>query len=844
MVKIFEQTLSTGWYFKQVDDAEQAWMPVPSIPSVVHQDLLANGEIPDPFIGFNELRTDWVGERAWVYRTSFESPPIHPNAVVDLLFEGLDTFAKVKLDGTIVLESDNMFLSHRLNVTDFLKAQKQHVLEIEFDSALIRARKIKDSHPDHRWVGYNGEMARLGVRKAQYHWGWDWGPLLMTAGIWRPVRLEMYSIRVDDICVETQLSKDHQAATVMASAQMTGDSPAVYKAVFSLSLMGHEIERKIVSIDANGNAKAGIDIVNPQLWWPNGYGPQTLYELSVCITKDGEAFHQVSKKIGIRSAEVVQELDKYGKSFLFRINGVDIFCGGSCWIPADSFLPSITKDRYRQWIELMAAGRQVMIRVWGGGIYEDDSFYDACDEYGIMVWQDFMFGCGNYPTWPAMLDSIRKEATCNVRRLRHHPAIVILAGNNEDYQVQEQEGLTYDFEDKNRDNWLKSDFPARYIYEELLPTVIREECPWVFYHPGSPWGDGKPTSDPTVGDLHQWNVWHGTQEKYQLFGQLGGRFNSEFGMEAFPHLETVNYFVKNEIDKFPQSHIMDFHNKAAGHERRIATYVEENLRTSTDLETYIHLTQVVQAETMLYAYRGWRRQWGDNRRCGGALVWQLNDCWPAISWAIVDYFLRPKPAYYAIARALSPVAVGVQREHHDWSVSHARPPKTIKYNLWVASSLQTEVVATVELRFISISTGSEICQSRTYRDIHVMPNGTIDIILDGIIDCVAYPEAHVLAARLWIGDRIVSRDIDWPQPYKYLDLTHRGLEIKQSVRTDDERIIVISAKKPVKCLVFEERDGVSLSDSALDIVPGDYQTVTITGLNAGDEALKWKFLGQ
>ncbi|KAJ9301171.1 CAZyme family GH2 [Paecilomyces variotii] len=844
MVKIFEETLSTGWYFKQVDDAEQAWMPVPSIPSVVHQDLLANGQIPDPFIGFNEIKTDWVGERAWVYRTSFQSPPIHPNAVVDLLFEGLDTFAKVKLDGKIVLKSDNMFLSHRLNVTDFLKAQKQHVLEIEFDSALIRARKIKDSHPDHKWVGYNGEMARLGVRKAQYHWGWDWGPLLMTAGIWRPVRLEMYSIRVDNICVEIQLSKDHQAATVMASAQITGDSPALYKAVFSLSLMGHEIESKIVPIDTNGNAKADIDIVNPQLWWPNGYGPQTLYEISVSVTKDGEAFHQVSKKIGIRTAEVIQKLDKYGKSFFFRINGVDIFCGGSCWIPADSFLPSITKDRYRQWIELMAAGRQVMIRIWGGGIYEDDSFYDACDEYGIMVWQDFMFGCGNYPTWPAMLDSIRKEATCNVRRLRHHPAIVIFAGNNEDYQVQEQAGLTYKFEDKNRDNWLKSDFPARYIYEELLPSVIREECPWVFYHPGSPWGDGKPTSDATVGDLHQWNVWHGTQEKYQIFEQLGGRFNSEFGMEAFPHLETVNYFVEDDIDKFPQSHIMDFHNKAAGHERRIATYVEENLRTSTDLETYIHLTQVVQAETMLYAYRGWRRQWGDNRRCGGALVWQLNDCWPAISWAIVDHFLRPKPAYHAIARALSPVAVGVQREHHDWSVSHARRPKTIKYNLWVASSLQTEVVATVELRFISISTGSEIFESKTYRDIHVMPNGTTDIILDGIIDCVAYPEAHVLAARLWIGDRIVSRDIDWPQPYKYLDFTHRGLAIHESVRTDDERILVISAEKPVKCLVFEERDGVSLSDSALDIVPGDDQTVTITGLNSGDEALKWKFLGQ
>ncbi|GAD96332.1 beta-mannosidase [Paecilomyces variotii No. 5] len=844
MAKFFEQTLSKGWHFKQADDTEQAWMPVPSIPSVVHQDLLANGKIPDPFIGFNERKTHWVGQKTWVYRTSFPSPPSHPNAVINLVFEGLDTFAKVTLDGTRILESDNMFLCHRLDVTNLLKAQREHVLEIEFDSALIRAREIKDSYPDHKWVGYNGEMARLGARKAQYHWGWDWGPLLMTAGIWKVVRLEVYSVRVDDIRAEVQLSKDHQQAAVTILAQVSSNTPAAYQSVFTLRSMDDEIERKFAPIDTNGKAKAHINISNPQLWWPNGYGHQTLYEVSVSVVKNDEEYHQMSKKIGIRSVEVIQELDKHGKSFFFCVNGVDIFCGGSCWIPADSFLPGIPKDRYRRWIELMAAGRQVMIRVWGGGVYEDESFYDACDEYGIMVWQDFMFACGNYPAWPAMLDSIRREAICNVRRLRHHPAIVLYAGNNEDYQVQEQKGLTYNYEDKDRDNWLKSNFPARYIYEELLPSVIEAEAPGVFYHPGSPWGDGKPTSDPNVGDLHQWNVWHGTQEKYQTFNRLGGRFNSEFGMEACPHLATVDYFVERQIDRFPQSQLMDFHNKAAGHERRIATYLEENLRTSTDLETYIHLTQVVQAEAMLYAYRGWRRQWGDNHRCGGALVWQLNDCWPTISWAIADYFLRPKPAYYAIARALSPVAVGVQREYHDWSLSHTRPPETAKYSLWVSSSVQEEIVATVELRFISISTGSEIRESIRRHDIHIAPNGTTDIILDGIIDYSQYPEPHVLASRVWIGDRVISRDVDWPQPYKYLDLTERGLQIGESVQTGDERIIVVSAKKPVKCLTFEERDGVQLSNSALDVVPGDDQTVTITGLKAGDKPLGWKFLGQ
>lgn len=453
-----------------------------------------------------------------------------------------------------------------------------------------------------------------------------------------------------------------------------------------------------------------------------------------------------------------------------------------------------------------------------------------------MVWQDFMFGCGNYPCFPEILKSITAEAHAQVRRIRHHPSLVIFAGNNEDYQVQESANLTYDYADKNEDNWLKSDFPARYIYESILPKVIEAESPSIPYHPGSPWGDGKISSDPTVGDLHQWNVWHGTQEKYQIFDSLGGRFNSEFGMEAFPHLATIKSFVEDPKDLYPQSHVLDFHNKADGHERRIATYLVENVRTATNLEAYIHLSQLIQCEALMFGYRGWRKQWGDSRHCGGALVWQLNDCWPTTSWAIVDYYLRRKPSYYAMARVLAPVAVGVRREHHDWSKSHAREPKTQDWELWAVSSRLEDIQADVEIRFISVESGKEIKDKIVRRGLKVKANGTTDI-MTGTVDNI-HEEPHVLAVRIWVNGEIVARDMDWPQPLKYLPFPKRNAKV--DVRGDKMHVTV---DRPVKCLVFEEREGCHLSDSAIDLAPGDEQIVTVRGVKKGEEPLSWTYLG-
>lgn len=253
---------------------------------------------------------------------------------------------------------------------------------------------------------------------------------------------------------------------------------------------------------------------------------------------------------------------------------------------------------------------------------------------------------------------------------------------------------------------------------------------------------------------------------------------------------------------------------------------------------------------MMFGYRGWRRQWGDSRRCGGALLWQLNDCWPTISWSIVDYFLRPKPAYYTVKRVLRPLAVGVQREHHDWSVAHAQPPTKSKYELWIASSRQDALLnATVELRFFSVVSGRDIRAPLVFENITIQPNGTTAVITDGFIDHVAEPEAHVLSARLWVNGKIEARDVDWPQPFKYLDLSKRGLDVRPETATttaagEKQRILKITTRKPVKCLVFEERDGVRVSDSAMDIVPGDEQVVTVMGLGEGDAPLKYHYLGQ
>lgn len=409
------------------------------------------------------------------------------------------------LNGTTVLKSENMHLTHRVHVSEHLRAdQKEIDLEIVFHSALLQGREIIKHHPEHVFHVRQTEASRIPVRKAQYNWGWDWGPILMTAGPWRPVVLEQYVSRVDDVWAQYEISAANNTCSGTLYART--ESSEAEEVILALSYEDKTVFEQRCRPAPDGLAKATFQVDTPALWYPHGYGSQPRYKLSAKLVRGNDTtLDEKSKLIGLRRCELIQEHDNFGKSFYFRINGIDIFAGGSCWIPADSYLAQISRDRYYDWMKLMVESNQIMLRVWGGGIYEDDSVFDACDELGILVWHDFAFACASYPVYPEFLASVEEEARQNIRRLRSHPSVVIWAGNNEDYQVQERYKLEYDPEDKDPESWRKSTFPARYIYEHLMPNWVKEEDPSCIYHPSSPWGDCKPTADPTVGDIHQWN---------------------------------------------------------------------------------------------------------------------------------------------------------------------------------------------------------------------------------------------------------------------------------------------------------------------------------------------------
>lgn len=331
----------------------------------------------------------WVGERKWIYECNFPAS-YGPGVHAELVFEGLDTFAEVSLNDHVILKSKNMFVEHRVDVSSHLSASGTNLLSILFYPALIEARHLQLADPNHKWICWNGEPARLAVRKAQYHWGWDWGPKLMTCGPWRPIRIETYRCRIDELKIDVSLDKGRKKASIDISSTMVGNCSSGV----TLELWHNGVceATQVVTSDSKGTVEATLVIENPKLWWPHGYGAQPLYEAVAFIGPEG---HRTSKKFGIRDVELVQDKDKFGRSFFFRVNGVDIFGAGANWIPADSFTPRISDSRYRQWLQLMVEGRQVVVRCWGGGIWEPDIFFDLCDELGILVWQDFLFACGS-----------------------------------------------------------------------------------------------------------------------------------------------------------------------------------------------------------------------------------------------------------------------------------------------------------------------------------------------------------------------------------------------------------------------------------------------------------------
>ncbi len=815
------KSLNTAWQLKERQLAHsleqdfastEGWLPT-QVPGSVQQTLLEQGLIPDPFYGMNELEVQWVGQRIWLYQTEFSLEAAELGTLqAELVFEGLDTYATVWLNGVQILSSHNMFVGQRVAVKPHLKVG-QNVLSICFENALEQGQQLEREYGQQPL--WNGESSRLHVRKAQYHYGWDWGPVLMTVGIWRPVQLELFDVRICELYCPVTVSQDLKTASFPITVSLTGHVSEDLKLRLRLLSPLGECSAEIV-LAAELILEYPFSVQNPQLWFARGQGGQPLYTLEVTLERGGVVLQKLEQRLGVRRLRLVQEPleGEDGTNFTFELNGIPLFAGGANWIPDDSLLGRISPERYRQRLTQAAQGNMNMVRVWGGGIYEEDVFYDLCDELGLLVWQDFMFACGMYPAYPEFLESVRLEAEYNVKRLRHHPSIALWCGNNEDYAVAESLNL-YGL-DKDQ-----SLFPGLEIYERLLPEICAKLDAGRSYWPGSPYA-GKNSADPTMGDRHSWEVWHGNMDTYQNYHRYQARFISEFGLMSAPGLKLLEQVLPLE-ERFPESRTMTHHIKAGsltmpdGY-RRMAVYYADTLRAHQNLADYVYGTQLVQAEAMRYAYSDFRRrfQGAGKHYVSGALVWQLNDCWPVSSWAIIDSSGTPKPAYFAIKRELAPDALALRNVSgtlEGWIFNAHLERQTYRLDRF-AYTLHGELLAKNSL------------------ELEALPNQSTEL------PTLEQPHGDqvVWFGELYQGAEIVARASVFPEPYKYFSFLTANLQVR--VQGDTVRL---RATALIKGLWLETDSHVVWDDNHIDLMPGEERTLVAQGLKG--QAVRARHLG-
>jgi beta-mannosidase len=768
------------------------------VPGNVYQDLLQEGLIPDPHAGMNERDVQWVAQRDWVYRLDFDMAALPADGELDLVCEGLDTFAQVWLNGHCLLRSDNMFVPHRLAARPWLR-EGANRLVLVFESALRRGHALEAEHG--KLPLWNGDSSRLYVRKAPYHYGWDWGPVLLTSGPWKPVRLQSYSQRLCEVHTSVAWGSEGGAATVTLEADIAGsDSQKAAELCYVLHAPdGQEVASRTFGCIGAKRVIAEIPVREPELWWPAGMGAQPLYRLVIELRDaSGSVLDRCERKLGLRRLALLQQPveGEAGSSFHFSVNGREFFTGGANWIPDDNLLNRITPERYRERVQQARDANMVMLRVWAGGIYEDEAFYDACDELGLLVWQDFLFACGIYPGHDAFVDSVRQEAMAAIKRLRHRASLALWCGNNEDYAIAETHG-------RYGPGIAEAQMPARRLYEKVLPELCAALDPDRPYWPGSPYspseGEVRVSSDQTVGDRHTWEVWHGQMAPYADYHKFEGRFVSEFGMQSHPSLALLQKTLA-PVDQHPHSESLAWHNKAGllmmdGH-RRLAVYLADTLRVGPTLADQVYATQFVQAEAMRYAYQDYRRRWQrpGARGVGGALVWQLNDCWPSTSWALIDSSGEVKPAWHAVRRALAPLSVAVRQ-----GAGGVRA--------WVMSSLAQDVSVALTVQLHDLPGG---LQGQARMEVIARANSTTEVALG-----LSLPATPVVATvQLHDGPQVLARDSAWPEPFRFQDLGDAGLEARR-----EGPDWWLSVERPLKGL-WLSAPGLQFTDNFIDLVPG------------------------
>ena len=671
-LKTVVKNLHEGWKFRQARLTN--WYPA-TVPGVVHTDLLQNKIIEDPFFRLNERGLQWIDKEDWVYETCFTlAAGMMRKENMELVFEGLDTYADVYLNDECILKADNMFRRWSIPIRQYIR-EENNILKVYFHSPIKIDVPKWDALP-YQYPASNDQSENGGLfnkkisifaRKAGYHYGWDWGPRLVTSGIWRPVYIRAWSdLRINDVFIE---QKEVGAGRAVIAGHVELDADKDMDGV--LVTITDEVTGRVLGewqADLKrGTNRVTVDFVlhKPKLWWSNGLGEPFLYRFRTDIIAGGELLDSKTERVGIRSLKVVHQPDKDGHTFYIELNGRPVFAKGANYIPSDNFLPRVTPENYKKTILDAAGVNMNMLRVWGGGIYENDVFYDLCDEYGIMIWQDFMFACSMYPAEGALLDNIHQEAVDNVKRLRNHACIALWCGNNECQDAWLGWGWKREIERQNKEYADKIWAQYRQQYHVTLPGVVREYAPGTFYWPSSPFAFEGEMSGTTDGDRHYWSVWHG-KAPISDYDSEKSRFFSEYGFQSFPEFESVKRYAPYPEDWDIRSEVMMSHQRGGDHANGlIETYLLNEYKKPRDFRAFLYMNHVLQGDAIKTAIESHRRQMPYNM---GTLFWQHNDCWPVASWASRDYYGRWKAQHYYVRKAYDDILISPVVEGDDLKV--------------------------------------------------------------------------------------------------------------------------------------------------------------------------------
>lgn len=788
--------LGGAWRMREADS--QTWHSA-HVPGSVYADLMADGTMPDPFWRENELDAFERMKKDYVYQRAFtvtEAQLAH--AHVELVCEGLDTLAHVSLNGHEIAFTNNMHITWVWDVKEQLHAG-ENTLEIRFDSPILYCAKKAEEAPG--WESSDATPGFRHLRKAHCMFGWDWGPRLPDAGIWRPIFLRTWDTARLENALMLQAHHDGMV-DVTIRPEIAGES------AWSAEITAPDGE--VIIIPETTAAEQVITIEHPQLWWPNGLGKQPLYRVTVRLaTGDTRVW-----RIGLRTMTVSREKDEWGEEFCHVINGMKVFAMGADYIPEDNILARVTPERTRRLLEDCKAANFNAIRVWGGGYYPDDAFYDICDELGLLVWQDLMYSCAFYDLTPDFERSIRVETQQNVARLRHHASLALICGNNEMemFMAGANSALI------NHRTW---EFVPTYphhitdyvkMFEYILPAIVKETAPQTYWWPASPSSGGNfdAPNDENRGDNHYWDVWHG-EKPFTEYRKFFFRYASEFGFQSFPCLKSVKQFTLPD-DRNIFSRVMERHQRNQAANGKILSYLSQTFRYPNSFDDLLYASQLMQAEAIRYGVEHWRRNRG---RCMGAIIWQLNDIWPVASWASIDYYGRWKALHYAAKRFFAPVMISAEEEgelSQNPKINEYHPaPLEKSFRLNVCNETLRDVTGEV-VWALRTPDGAIVRQNQQTLTIPAMSAKWLDKV-----DCAdASLTGHYVSFAFVVDDVALSEGtciFCAPKHFEFVDP-------RLTVETRGDTLVVTSHAYAKQVWLESEDADLLLDDNAFDMNPG------------------------